>query len=110
MTMNKGLEAARNAPRKQRPSMRKAVNAKCRECTYDQNDRGSAAQQIAVCIATDCPLHPIRPVTCSVIPQKLLDHWGIQKAQLCERAQPLVREADIEEGQDGDSTDADIEE
>ena len=44
-------------------SLRKAVNAKCRQCTYDPFDAGTAAQQIAVCIDSDCPLHPVRPLT-----------------------------------------------
>lgn len=83
-----------------RPSMRKAVNAKCRECTYDKLDKGSAAQQIAACIDTSCGLHGVRPVTASVIPVKLLDHWGITKDQLCQRAQPLVREVEVEEASD----------
>lgn len=81
--------------RKSKPSMRKSVNLKCRQCTYDEHDRGSAAQQIAACIDYDCGLHGIRPVTASVLPVKLLDHWGIKKDQLCDRAKALVREEEV---------------
>jgi hypothetical protein len=90
-----------------RPSMRKSVNTKCRQCTYDKMDKGSAAQQIAVCLDFECGLHGVRPMTASVIPVRLLDHWGIKKEQLCERAQPLVREVEVEEETEEESTDED---
>jgi hypothetical protein len=71
-------------------SLRKAINAKCKECAHDPLDKGSAAQQIACCISTDCDLHAVRPVTCKSIPQTLLDHWHLTAEDLCERARPLV--------------------
>lgn len=74
-------------------SLRSAVNAKCRDCIVDPADIGSPAAQIACCTATTCPLHPVRPVTCSVIPRRLLDTWRISPDQLCERARPLVENA-----------------
>lgn len=90
--------------------LRKAINAKCRECTHDPLDKGSAAQQIACCTISDCPLHPVRPITAKVIPQRLLDYWGISSDSLCERAKPLVKtapscsgEGQIEPPQDANS-------
>ena len=74
-------------------SLRKAINTKCRECTHDPLDRGSAAQQIACCTINDCPLHPVRPITATVISQQLLDHWRISIDSLCKRARPLVKTA-----------------
>lgn len=74
-------------------SLRNAINAKCRECIYDPLDKGSAAQQIACCMIHDCPLHPVRPITATVIPQQLLEHWRIPIGSLCERARPLVKTA-----------------
>lgn len=73
--------------------LRIPINAKCRDCIYDPLDKGSAAQQIACCIIHDCSLHPVRPITATVIPQQLLDHWGIPINSLCERARPLVKRA-----------------
>lgn len=61
--MNKGLEAARLAPRKKRPSMRKAIDAYCRWCIHDPLDKGTWRQQTEACTSTDCPLHPLRPVS-----------------------------------------------
>ena len=89
-------------------SLRKAVNAKCRECTHDPLDKGSAAQQIACCTISDCPLHSVRPVTAKVIPQRLLDYWGISIDSLCERAKPLVKTSPScsEDGQIGPLQDA----
>jgi hypothetical protein len=74
-------------------SLRNAINAKCRECIHDSLDKGSAAQQIACCMIHDCPLHPVRPITATVIPRQLLDHWRISISSLCERARPLVKTA-----------------
>jgi hypothetical protein len=74
-------------------SLRNAINNKCRECIHDPLDKGSAAQQIACCMIHDCALHPARPITTTVIPQQLLDHWRIPIDSLCERARPLVKTA-----------------
>ena len=73
-----------------RLSLRSAINAKCHDCTVDPLDRGTAAQQIACCICSDCPLHPVRPVTATKIPRDLLAFWGISADHLCERASLLV--------------------
>lgn len=71
-------------------SLRKAINAKCRECTCDSLDAGTAAQQIACCIDTECPLHPVRPITTTLIPTKLLDCCHITPEQLDAKARALV--------------------
>jgi len=44
-------------------SMRKAINDKCRDCNYDQLDKGTWRQQVEACRCTDCPLYPYRPVS-----------------------------------------------
>jgi len=62
--MNKGLEAARKAPRKKRPSMRKAINGMCKECCYDPlSGLGTWRQQTEGCTSNDCPLYELRPLT-----------------------------------------------
>ena len=73
-------------------SYKKAVAQYCRTCTYDDGDRGSCAQQIAVCRANECALHSVRPMTCTVIPLGLLKHWGITLESLDAQAQTLVRD------------------
>lgn len=46
------------------PSLRKAVNDKCKECIYDQfAGIGNWRQQVEACTATTCPLYPVRPVS-----------------------------------------------
>jgi hypothetical protein len=64
--MNKGLEAARLAPRGKRikrPSMRKAVDAMCKGCIYDPlSGLGTWRQQTEGCTSTECPLYELRPV------------------------------------------------
>ena len=44
-------------------SLRKAIDAKCRDCAYDELDRGNWRRQIEACTSTGCPLWPHRPVT-----------------------------------------------
>jgi len=47
-----------------RPSMRKAINAKCKECIYDENINGNGTwrQQVEGCTSPLCPLFPLRPI------------------------------------------------
>ncbi len=71
-------------------SLRKAINAKCRECTYDPFDVGTAAQQIAVCIDSDCPLHSVRPITTKRLPISLLEAYNVDLLKLDVRARGLV--------------------
>lgn len=71
-------------------SLRRAINAKCRDCSYDPKAVGSAAQQIAACVVTICPLHPVRPVTAKSLPLSLLEAYGIDPLQLDARARGLV--------------------
>lgn len=70
--------------------VRKAINAKCRQCTHDPSDAGSAAQQIACCTVKECPLHSVRPITCKSLPARLLKHWRLSEQDLCERARQRV--------------------
>ena len=71
-------------------SLRKAVNAKCRKCTYDPFDVGTAAQQIAVCIDFDCPLHSVRPLTTKRLPISLLEAYRVDPVKLDDRVKGLV--------------------
>ena len=71
-------------------SLRKAVNAKCRQCTYDPFDVGTAAQQIAVCIDSDCPLHSVRPITTKRLPISLLEAYRVDPLKLDDRVRGLV--------------------
>ena len=45
-----------------RPSLRKAIDAKCRECIYCPDEKGAWRQQVAACTVRYCPLFPVRPV------------------------------------------------
>ena len=42
-------------------SLRKAINEKCRDCTYDEYGEGTWLKQVELCTCTDCPLYPVRP-------------------------------------------------
>lgn len=74
-------------------SLRKAIDAKCRECAYDPLDAGGVSHQIAACISSDCPLHPVRPITCTQLPLRLLAAWHVHPEQLDARARALVRQS-----------------
>lgn len=71
-------------------SLRTAINSMCKACIHDPLDIGSAAQQIACCTSSDCPLHPVRPVTATHIPLSHLDFWGIDSGKLDGRARALI--------------------
>ena len=46
-----------------RPSMRAAINAKCKDCIYDPlSNMGTWVAQTENCPSTNCPLYPLRPV------------------------------------------------
>lgn len=84
-------------------SLRDAINAKCRDCICDPLDAGTAAQQIACCVDSLCPLHPVRPITTTVIPLRLLEAQHVTPAQLDTKARALVRVSPVapESGQIG---------
>jgi len=42
-------------------SLRKAVNAKCKDCIYDPLAGGTWRKQVEECPCTSCPLYPVRP-------------------------------------------------
>ena len=45
-------------------SLRKAIDAKCRECIYDESSGGGNwRQQVTACTARTCPLFSVRPVS-----------------------------------------------
>lgn len=43
-------------------SLRKAINAKCRDCSFDPlSGGGTWRAQVAQCSVIECPLWPVRP-------------------------------------------------
>ncbi len=45
-------------------SLRKAINAKCKECIYDSSSGGGTwRQQTEACTSYNCPLYTVRPVS-----------------------------------------------
>jgi len=44
-----------------RPSLRKSINAMCKNCTYDKEDVGTWRHQVQSCTITRCPLWLVRP-------------------------------------------------
>ncbi len=43
-------------------SRKKAINAMCKGCIYDKDDKGTVRQQVAKCASYKCPLFDYRPV------------------------------------------------
>ena len=39
-----------------------AINQKCRECVYDDQDDGTWRQQVERCDLSDCALYEFRPI------------------------------------------------
>jgi hypothetical protein len=65
--MNKGLEAARAAPRNtvvHERTRKGAIDAMCKYCIYDEAaGNGTWRQQTQACTATTCPLYEWRPMS-----------------------------------------------
>jgi hypothetical protein len=78
-------------------SLRKAINAMCKDCTYDEYDKGTWRQQVAACTITICPLHEVRPINenydNTYLTMELLDHWQIKPEDLDERARSILKDA-----------------
>jgi hypothetical protein len=48
---------------RKRISLRKTIDAKCKECIYDSyGGTGTWRQQVAACASISCPLFPVRPM------------------------------------------------
>ena len=48
-------------------SLKFAIRAKCKDCTYDPCAPGTYLQQIEECTVRSCPLWPVRPMTVATI-------------------------------------------
>jgi len=57
-------------------SLKKCVEAKCKDCTYDQASPGSWRQQVEDCRVTSCPLWIVRPVTMETVNARRKDKNG----------------------------------
>jgi hypothetical protein len=45
------------------PSLRKAIDDKCKDCIYDSAVPMNWKKQVTLCTSTDCSLHPVRPIS-----------------------------------------------
>lgn len=43
------------------------INAKCVECIYDPETKGTWRHQVQACTSKECPLFPVRPKPINVI-------------------------------------------
>lgn len=48
-------------------SLKLAIRAKCKDCTYDSACPGTYLQQIEECRVKACPLWPVRPMTVATV-------------------------------------------
>lgn len=44
-------------------SLRAAIDAKCKSCIHDPWSRGNWREQVSACSSSNCPLHPVRPIS-----------------------------------------------
>lgn len=55
---------SRPRARPSQPSLRGAINAKCRECIVDPSPGlGNWRQQVTACTSRTCPLYVVRPLS-----------------------------------------------
>ena len=48
-------------------SLKKCIEAKCKDCTYDEKAPGTWREQVELCRVTKCALWPVRPVTVATL-------------------------------------------
>lgn len=48
-------------------SLKKCIEAKCKDCTYDEKAPGTWREQVEMCRVTKCALWPVRPMTVATI-------------------------------------------
>ena len=61
-------------------SLRKAINAKCKSCVYDELAAGTWLAQVTLCSILRCPLFEIRPTT-DKIPESVLKYYGVSSPE-----------------------------
>ncbi len=66
-----------------RPSLRAAINAKCKSCIFDPLAMGNWRQQVTLCSVRLCPLWEVRPVSRAPIPDSVLSYYGVQPDDPC---------------------------
>jgi hypothetical protein len=62
-----------------RLAWRAAIDAKCKDCSYDRQAGGTWREQVAACSCPRCPLHPLRPLPTG------MTHGSRELAALIER-------------------------
>ena len=76
-------------------SLRKSIDAYCKGCAFDCQDKGTWRQQVSACTIKECELYSVRPVgdhnKKTVLPVELLKHWQIEPEDLDQRARDLIR-------------------
>ena len=63
-------------------SLRKAINQKCKDCTYDFASNGTWRQQVALCSVKSCALYDVRPKPTSPIPESTLRWYGVDLSRI----------------------------
>ena len=48
-------------------SLKKCIEAKCKDCTYDQSQPGTWREQTEMCTVRTCPLWVVRPMTVATV-------------------------------------------
>jgi hypothetical protein len=56
-------------------SLRKAINAHCKSCIYDDKAAGTWRAQVTLCTVTNCALYDVRPTT-DVIAESVYEYYG----------------------------------
>jgi len=56
-------------------SLRRAIDAHCRSCVFDDKAAGTWRQQSHLCPVKNCALYPVRPLTKARIPKRVLDYY-----------------------------------
>ena len=57
-------------------SPQQAINAKCKDCIYDEHNGGTWREQTEGCTVKSCPLFELRPVSAATKKQRSEDRFN----------------------------------
>jgi len=77
-------------------SLRKRIDEKCKDCTYDTTAPGTWRQQVFLCSAKSCPLWSVRAKPSFPILESTLRWYGVDSAKSQPRAANVTCEVGYE--------------
>ncbi len=80
------------------PTRGKCITQNCFDCIYDKSVAGTNRQQVTLCSVYQCALRPFRPSTKQIIPESVLNYYGITGDERAFYRSPSAAKRGFKEG------------